>query len=166
MALRITIKTDFGSLTTVVERIPEELDRALPEILNNVGDKMSHDAVELLSTKFNLPGAYIEEGLITRTATAMVYTFELSSRQDRFPYVQWITQRDERVCPICGPRDGRIYTKMEVRYIWPAHPNCRCIIQPLSLGDALVEVGQTVVPAAVEEAALKILSVFERGWHK
>lgn len=40
----------------------------------------------------------------------------------------WTTARDDRVCPICGPLDGRRYE------IWretfpsgpPAHPNCRC----------------------------------------
>lgn len=37
----------------------------------------------------------------------------------------WRTARDERVCPICGPRDGKPRGKG-----WddlpPAHPNCRC----------------------------------------
>lgn len=35
----------------------------------------------------------------------------------------WRTANDERVCPICGPRDGQ--TVME-DMLPPAHPRCRC----------------------------------------
>lgn len=35
----------------------------------------------------------------------------------------WNTENDERVCPICGPRDGKEITDGEYP---PAHPNCRC----------------------------------------
>lgn len=37
----------------------------------------------------------------------------------------WQTARDERVCPICGPRDGKRYGD-GWRDMPPAHPNCRC----------------------------------------
>lgn len=42
---------------------------------------------------------------------------------------EWVTARDERVCPQCGPLDTKI-----VPDEWPsdppAHPNCRCTIKP------------------------------------
>lgn len=49
------------------------------------------------------------------------------SDQDR-----WITERDDLVCPICGPLDGTPRRVWGQRY--PAgppspHPNCRCYIQ-------------------------------------
>ena len=36
----------------------------------------------------------------------------------------WITQKDERVCPICGPRHGNRITSDRP----PAHPRCRCYV--------------------------------------
>jgi len=39
----------------------------------------------------------------------------------------WVTQRDERVCPICYPRDGKVlgdgWTRIDGP---PAHIRCRC----------------------------------------
>jgi len=41
-------------------------------------------------------------------------------------HVRWVTMRDERVCPICGPLDGRVYRKGQFLPPLPAHQNCRC----------------------------------------
>jgi len=40
--------------------------------------------------------------------------------------VRWATMEDERVCPICGPLEGRIYRKGQFLPPLPAHQNCRC----------------------------------------
>lgn len=40
--------------------------------------------------------------------------------------VRWATRLDERVCPICGPLEGRIYRKGQFLPPLPAHPGCRC----------------------------------------
>ena len=39
--------------------------------------------------------------------------------------LEWMTMLDERVCPVCGPLDGKVF---ETRKFppQPAHPNCRC----------------------------------------
>lgn len=42
--------------------------------------------------------------------------------------VRWITQRDERVCKICRPRDNEVYPLDAVP---PKHHNCRCYLIPL-----------------------------------
>jgi len=39
---------------------------------------------------------------------------------------QWTTAGDERVCPVCGPLDGRIYRKGQFMPSLPAHAYCRC----------------------------------------
>ena len=41
-------------------------------------------------------------------------------------HVRWVTMEDERVCPICGPLEGRIYRKGQFMAPLPAHANCRC----------------------------------------
>jgi len=41
-------------------------------------------------------------------------------------HVMWVTREDERVCPICGPLEGRVYRKGQFMAPLPAHANCRC----------------------------------------
>lgn len=38
--------------------------------------------------------------------------------------VMWVTMEDERVCPICGPLEGRLYWKGQFMAPLPAHANC------------------------------------------
>ena len=44
---------------------------------------------------------------------------------------QWWTALDERVCPVCGPRHAKVYTREEGVGLLPAHPNCRCAWLPV-----------------------------------
>lgn len=44
---------------------------------------------------------------------------------------QWQTARDDKVCPICGPRDGKIWPKGQGPEM-PAHVACRCAYAPAS----------------------------------
>lgn len=45
-------------------------------------------------------------------------------------YMQWNTQRDEKVCPECGPLDGKILTTSGNERP-PKHPRCRCYTSPV-----------------------------------
>lgn len=43
--------------------------------------------------------------------------------------VRWVTERDEKVCETCGPRDGKVY---DIDKVQPKpHVNCRCVLQPV-----------------------------------
>jgi SPP1 gp7 family putative phage head morphogenesis protein len=42
----------------------------------------------------------------------------------------WMTGRDELVCPICGELDGTDIGIGDIDAAPPAHPNCRCWLQP------------------------------------
>lgn len=42
---------------------------------------------------------------------------------------RWQTAADDKVCPICGPRDGEVYD-LDSGIIPPAHPRCRCWVTP------------------------------------
>lgn len=48
---------------------------------------------------------------------------------------QWNTAKDELVCPICGPLNGRVTGLKETFGVYydypPAHPRCRCWITPV-----------------------------------
>lgn len=40
-------------------------------------------------------------------------------------FVEYITAKDEKVCEVCSPRDGKIYPLANAPKL-PAHYNCRC----------------------------------------
>lgn len=44
---------------------------------------------------------------------------------------RWFTRRDESVCPVCGPRDGKVYPSLEASG-WPLHFADRCSVLPES----------------------------------
>lgn len=52
---------------------------------------------------------------------------------------EWVTANDELVCPICGPLDGQIVAINETFEggfdAPPAHPRCRCGINPVPILD-------------------------------
>ena len=65
--------------------------------------------------------------LIARSELANAYvraTIERSQRQG-FGYVRVLASNDERVCPICASRNGRVYPADRISLPW--HPRCRCV---------------------------------------
>jgi SPP1 gp7 family putative phage head morphogenesis protein len=46
-------------------------------------------------------------------------------------YVRWVTAQDEKVCPFCASRHGRIY--LSDRITIPAHMRCRCMAVPVPM---------------------------------
>jgi SPP1 gp7 family putative phage head morphogenesis protein len=93
--------------------------------------------------------------------------------------LEWMTMEDERVCPICGPLDGKVFdTGRFPRQ--PAHSNCRCtsvVAWPLvicggELGTkAAAEPDACILPPqAIEKQAMakskedaKLKAAFESG---
>ena len=55
------------------------------------------------------------------TAKARVYAF----KQAGADVLVWITEKDERVCGVCAPRDEQFYP-IELLPDYPAHWHCRC----------------------------------------
>ena len=45
--------------------------------------------------------------------------------------VRWMTAEDERVCVICGERNGKLYDLTDTDNHPPAHVRCRCWLQPI-----------------------------------
>ena len=78
--------------------------------------------------------------------------------------LEWMTMEDERVCPICGPLDGKRFNTGRFPP-QPAHPNCRCtsvVAWPLEicggeLGAKAALVPLTALSAPVQAGAACIL---------
>jgi len=103
---------------------------------------------------------------------------------------EWMTMEDERVCPICGPLDGKIFDTDRFPQ-QPAHPNCHCtsvvawplvicggelgakaVAEPLSAVSDTAQAGAACIlpPQAIEEQAkakseehAKLKAAFEGG---
>jgi SPP1 gp7 family putative phage head morphogenesis protein len=65
--------------------------------------------------------------LIARSELANAYTQGTlnRSREQGYSYVRVLASNDERTCPTCAARNGRIYPIDRVPIPW--HPRCRCI---------------------------------------
>ena len=78
--------------------------------------------------------------------------------------LEWMTMEDERVCPVCGPLDGNVFSTGRFPQ-QPAHPNCRCtsvVAWPLEicggeLGAKAALVPLTAISAPVQSGAACIL---------
>lgn len=68
---------------------------------------------------------------------------------------EWSTAGDDRVCPLCAPMEGAIFTIKEARGMIPRHPNCRCTYIPANVNEK--EKGQvrskSGITAAIRESA-------------
>jgi SPP1 gp7 family putative phage head morphogenesis protein len=43
---------------------------------------------------------------------------------------EWATAGDSRVCTVCAPLQGTIWTLDEIEPMIPRHPQCRCVSIP------------------------------------
>jgi hypothetical protein len=85
--------------------------------------------------------------------------------------LEWMTMEDERVCPVCGPLDGRVFDTNHFPQ-QPAHPNCRCtsvVSWPLVIcggelgAKAATEPATYIIPPQIPEEQTKDKAVFEGG---
>lgn len=53
--------------------------------------------------------------------------------------VEWSTAGDDRVCEMCAPLEGVVFSIQEARGIIPRHPNCRCAHIPANVGEPTKE---------------------------
>jgi SPP1 gp7 family putative phage head morphogenesis protein len=98
---------------------------------------------------------------ITRTVTnkaANTGAWQAYQRnQDVLTGYQWLTARDERVCPICAGLDGTTYRLGDTTRP-PAHPNCRCTVVPTISPDLAANFSEAPRETFEEWAASRGLS--------
>ena len=78
---------------------------------------------------------------ITRTESLRAYNEASNSyyTQQGVTHVLFYATADDRACPICTARAGKIYKKSEISP--PLHPNCRCTVAPWDLDLAAMDPG-------------------------
>jgi SPP1 gp7 family putative phage head morphogenesis protein len=66
---------------------------------------------------------------VTRAAAEGGRLYQQQLQQAGFTFDRiWRTSNDERVCPVCGPLDGKPEAEWGGLDSPPAHPNCRCSV--------------------------------------
>ena len=78
---------------------------------------------------------------ITRTESLRAYN-EASNAyftQQGVTHVLFYATADDRACPICTGRAGKVYKKSEIHP--PLHPNCRCTVTPWDLDLSAMDSG-------------------------
>jgi SPP1 gp7 family putative phage head morphogenesis protein len=164
--MSISLKVDLSGLRnigTVLEQIQPGINAAIPFELNAAGPELFRDVVAFVGERFpDVPEPAIAAALYSIQASESFPQYTIGAHDEALSYVRWITLRDEKVCKICGPRDGRIYSISDATDIWPAHPNCRCRLERLELTEVLLAAGTDALPEALEAVAQGMMQQVER----
>jgi len=71
--------------------------------------------------------------------------------------VMWYATSDDRTCPICNARAGRIYKRASTNA--PAHPRCRCMLSPWDPEIAAADPEYASLPQRHREEVSKVATV-------
>lgn len=158
--------SDLGRLAEHLGKVGETLESQIVPVLNEIGEDLVDQISEAVAAQTDVDPDQVLDALRVRPATNFNKVFTIESDQSRFNYVRWMTQEDERVCPICGPMHGIVLRESEAMSRFPAHPNCRCRLDPVAIGDALAGVSEPFVTDALEEAVQNFIDDFSEEWNK
>lgn len=125
---------DFDELTHY--QYNNELDRKrarLIEALLSVNTLTKRK--EQLQTALKLLTKQFKQTADNVTGMAILRAFEEAGVKN----VEWVTQRDERVCPVCGALDRKVFPIKKCPML-PQHYNCRCFVIPYKFDSGLASI--------------------------
>jgi SPP1 gp7 family putative phage head morphogenesis protein len=154
----------FEALAKQMGGTEQAFDYLVPAALNEAGRSLYRDIVYDIYDKLEhkVPQSIIKDAVNIRSATDLVSAYSINAEGPYLPYYRWLTKNDEKVCPICGPRQNEIYPVDIMEEIFPAHPNCRCSFEQIEFTPLLLEAGANNMETAVKRAMDEIMSAFTR----
>jgi hypothetical protein len=154
----ITVDIDATDLVKFVQntkKAPERIKFAASKALNTVGDKLVDEVVTVVSEQTGMKENDIRKNIRVKRAQPSSLTFRIDAsralidapatrpmkgrnfkkRPDEYFHAQElvkiVTMGDEKVCHICEDlEEGGPYKIEKARMLIPAHPHCRCLVQP------------------------------------
>lgn len=165
--ITLTLETSsLEALISAMDTIEPKLPMMMSAAVNVGGARLTTLAEAALAMRFpEMAPAAIASALTSSLATEDIATYTLAANGADLPYFRWLTQRDEKVCKICGPRDGRIYSTRDAGTLFPAHPNCRCRLDRIGLGSALIDAADAILPEPMQIATDHFLAAFTTEWN-
>lgn len=117
----------FGVVRGINETTRQAISNAVQQYASTPGMTVDDVARMLEPTFGKRRASTIATTEITRaySQAAQIAQQELAGR-GVIVQSQWVTWRDDRVCPICAPLHNSFEWAAEFPYGPPAHPNCRC----------------------------------------
>ena len=93
---------------------------------------------------------------IVRTETLRAYNnaSDLYYANNGIEHVMYYTTADDRACPVCTPRAGKIYKRTDINV--PLHPRCRCYLAPWDLNISNIDPDYEAQRKAHQEDVSKV----------
>ncbi|KCZ71606.1 phage putative head morphogenesis protein, SPP1 gp7 family [Candidatus Methanoperedens nitroreducens] len=108
-------KQIIEQLTTGIQR-----GEGIPELAGRITDRVDHIGIQRATVMAR-----------TETINAFTQGTIIRYQQHDIEETEFITAQDERVCPVCGPLDGKVFRLDSDHVVPPVHPQCRCVLLPI-----------------------------------
>lgn len=158
MSVLISIDaTDIVRYIKNLEKAPKDIQKGASYAINRVGDNMVSEVIEEIAAETGLESDVIRRALVvTRSSPeTMMYRIDaeaalieapktrpmrnrrkFAKKSDNYfqkdEMVEIVTMDDEKVCKICEDiQKNGPYQVGKARTFIPAHPHCRCLLQPV-----------------------------------
>src|SRR4051794_25381085 len=158
--------SDLKLLAQHLSRVGRQVGISISPVLNQVGPEMRSKSVEMIVQSLDGRPSQgdVADAIHEKTASDLIPEYAEISDASRWHYVRWVTQADDRVCPICAPLHGAILRRsvamsIEVHNGHVGDGHCRCSLEDIPIGEELLKTAPAVLPPAQEEA---IKQVFEK----
>lgn len=93
------------------------------------------DLAEEVGFSFSRAARVARTELMHAHAEGQLDAYEKLGVKELGVLAEWSTAGDDRVCPMCIPLQGAIFTIKEARGLIPRHPNCRCTWIPANVSE-------------------------------
>lgn len=133
-SLEMLFTRSFDQLRGITSTMDAQLSRELADGLafgrgpREIARRMSN-SITAITKRRALVLARTE--VIHAHAEGQLDSFEELGVQEIGIESEWSTAGDDRVCPQCAAREGKVYTVKDARGLIPLHPNCRCAWIPV-----------------------------------
>lgn len=95
---------------------------------------LSGDPLPVLEAKLGPIFGRIRAQMIASTEITRIFADANTAAWKATGFVsqnRWMTSKDDKVCPICKPRDGQVYALDDTSHRPPGHIRCRCWLLPV-----------------------------------
>lgn len=122
----------FSELRGVTAAMDTQISRVLAEgMLQGLGAReIARNIVNAVEMSIGRATTMARTEIIRAHHLANVNEYRQYGIEEVEVKAEWSTVGDERVCPLCEEKDGKIYPLDIVEGLIPLHPNCRCMVLP------------------------------------